>query len=111
MGTGQSLKLGWLYILAVLSHCLHFFSTMTSPFSRLLQLPHWHRDTLDLLRHAQGRSFLQSFQNSLLAYWAPQSAISFAGMACRLTCSLRAPMISRDVRSFSLVTVLRIIVN
>ena len=36
MGTGQSLELGWLCILAVLSPCLHFFSTMTSPFSRLL---------------------------------------------------------------------------
>ena len=57
MATGQSLELGWLCILAVLSPCLHFFSTMTSPFSRLLQLPHWHRDALDLLGHAQSLAF------------------------------------------------------
>ena len=62
MATSQSLELGWLSILAVLSPCLHFFSTMTSPFSRLLQLPNWHRDALDLLGHALSRSFLQSSQ-------------------------------------------------
>ena len=62
MGKGQSLELGWLSILAVLSPCLHFFSTVTSLFSRLLQLPYWHMEALDLLGHAQGRSFLQSSQ-------------------------------------------------
>ena len=62
MGTGQSLELGWLSILAVFSPRLGFFSTMTSPFSRLLQLPHWYRDALNLLGHTQSRSFLQSSQ-------------------------------------------------
>ena len=57
MGTGRSLELAWLCTLVVLSPCLGFFSTATSPSLRLLQLSHWHGDALDLLGRAQSRSF------------------------------------------------------
>ena len=101
-GSGQTLYFRSAFLLSLFflhSHFTVLTAASASPFAL---------GCFGLTRACSKLYLLAKFSNCLPVYWLPQSVTNFAGMPCRLKCSFRTSMVSRDVRSFSLVTSLNL---